>query len=212
MKGLGTGMLSVDAKKSLGQATEVYYSQVADLADYLLGRGITGEAALTHRLGYVKEPMIGDEQYTGRLAIPYLTPTGTVDIRYRAVHPDDSPKYMSRSGAQQHIYNVLAFQQDSDLIAICEGELDTIITHSMVGIPAVGMPGAQAWKNWYARAFADYRRVFVLCDGDQPGRDMGKKIMQAIDVAVTVVMPDGMDVNEVYLQEGADGIRKRVGL
>jgi hypothetical protein len=27
-----------------------------------------------------------------------------------------------------------------------------------------------------------------------------------------VPMPEGLDANEVYLQEGADGIRKRVGL
>lgn len=204
-------MLSVDARNSLKEATEAYYSQVGDIAEYLLGRGITGEAALTHRLGYVKEPMIGDDEMVGRLAIPYLTPTGPVDIRFRSVH-DESPKYLSRAGAQQHIYNVPAFQQDSDIIAICEGELDTIIVNTMVGIPAVGMPGANGWKSWYARAFADYRRVFVLTDGDQAGRDLGKKIMQAIDVAVVVPMPDGFDANEVYLQEGADGIRKRVGL
>jgi DNA primase len=36
--------------------------------------------------------------------------------------------------------------------------------------------------------------------------------MQAIDVAVVVSMPDGMDVNEVFLNEGADGIRKRIGV
>jgi hypothetical protein len=87
-----------------------------------------------------------------------------------------------------------------------------LIFESMVGIPAVGMPGAQSWKNWYARAFTDYRKVVVLTDGDTAGREMGKKIMQAIDVAVVVSMPEGMDVNEVFMQEGADGIRKRSGL
>lgn len=207
-----TRMLSVDARKSLDEAELAYFRQVGDIADYLLGRGINGEAALTHHLGYVKEPMVGDDEMRGRLAIPYLTPTGAVDIRFRSVHPDDSPKYLSRAGSQQHIYNVLAFQEDSDVICVCEGELDTIIVNTVVGIPAVGMPGANGWKNWYARAFADYRKVFVLTDGDQAGREMGKKIMQAIDVAVVVPMPEGLDANEVYLQEGADGIRKRVGL
>jgi len=205
-------MLSVDAKNSLKEATETYYNQVGDIADYLLGRGINGDAARTHRLGYVKEPMIGHEAYTGRLSIPYLTPTGAVDIRFRALHPDETPKYMSRPGAEQHMYNVLAFQEDSDIICICEGEIDTIVMHSMVGVPAVGMPGANGWKNWYSRAFSDYRKVLVLTDGDQAGRDLGKKIMQAIDVAVVVSMPDGLDVNEVFLNEGAEGIRKRVGL
>lgn len=205
-------MLSTDARKSLAEATITYYHQVGAIADYLQGRGISGEAALTHHLGYVAEPVIGDDEMRGRLAIPYKTPTGPVDIRFRSVHPDDSPKYLSRAGAQQHIYNVEAFQADSDIICVCEGELDTIIVNTMVGIPAVGMPGANGWKNWYARAFADYRKVFILTDGDQAGRDMGKKIMQAVDVSVIVSMPDGMDANEVYLQEGADGIKKRIGL
>jgi DNA primase len=205
-------MLSTDAKKSLKEAAETYYNQVVDIQDYLLGRGIDGYATRTHRLGYVKDPVIGHEAYKGRLSIPYLTPSGLADLRFRSINPDDSPKYLSRPGAEQHIYNVLAFQEDSDIICICEGEIDTIIMHSMVKIPAVGMPGSNGWKNWYARAFSDYRKVLVLTDGDSSGHEMGKKIMQAIDVAVIVSMPDGMDVNEVFLAEGEEGMRKRVGL
>lgn len=205
-------MLSEDAKLLLEQAAQVYNSQIGSAATYLAGRGISEKAAHTHLLGYVAEPVIGHEDMQGRLAIPYITPTGVVDIRFRAVTPDVTPKYLSRSGAEQHIYNVSAFQEESDYIAVCEGELDTIITHSMCGIPAVGMPGSQAWKGWQARAFQDYRKVFILTDGDNAGKEMGKKIMQAIDVAVVVSMPDGMDVNEVFLNEGADGIRKRIGV
>ncbi|OUX88321.1 MAG: hypothetical protein CBC03_09065 [Pseudoalteromonas sp. TMED43] len=205
-------MLSVDAKKSLKEAAETYYNQVVDIQDYLLSRGIDGYATRTHRLGYVKDPVIGHEPYQGRLSIPYLTPTGLADLRFRSIKSDDSPKYLSRPGAEQHIYNVLAFQDDSDVICICEGEIDTIIMHSMVKIPAVGMPGSNGWKNWYYRAFSDYKKVLVLTDGDSSGHEMGKKIMQAIDVAVVVSMPDGMDVNEVFLAEGEEGMRKRVGL
>jgi DNA primase len=206
------GMLSQDARNSLEQATLEYQKQIDEAARYLTGRGISKDAANTHRLGYVHEPMIGHEDMRGRLAIPYVTPTGVIDIRFRGIEPEQSPKYLSRSGAGQHIYNVPAFEIDSDFIAVCEGELDTIITHSMCNIPAVGLPGANGWKSWYARAFQDYRKVFVLTDGDQAGKDLGKKIMQAIDVAVVVSMPDGMDVNDVFLNEGSDGVRKRIGV
>lgn len=205
-------MLSVDARVLLEEATAVYQAQLNEVAPYLMARGLSKEAALTHRLGYVHEPVIGHEQYAGRLAIPYITPTGVVDIRFRAVRDDDSPKYLSRSGAESTLYNVPAFESNEDYIAICEGEMDTIVAHSLAGIPAVGLAGANAWKNWYARAFMDYRKVFVLCDGDQPGRDLGKKIAQQIDVAIVVTMPDGLDVNDLYLSEGADGLRKRIGV
>lgn len=212
MKGSVSVTLSIDARNSLEEATGTYARQVAAAGPYLAARGIVEATANMFRLGFVAEPMIGHEQYAGRLAIPYLTPNGPVDLRFRAIREDDSPKYLSRPGADSQLYNVLAFQADTDVIAVCEGEMDTIITAGECGIPAVGVPGANGWKSWYARAFADYRKVIVLCDGDQPGRDLGKKIAQQIDVAMVVSMPDGMDVNEVFLSEGPDGIRKRVGL
>lgn len=205
-------MLSLDAKNLLEQAAETYAAQLDQAGAYLAARGISKEAAVTHRLGFVAEPLVGHERYEGRLAIPYLTPTCVADIRFRAISEDDSPKYLSREGAESHLYNVQAFEIDSDFIAICEGEMDTIISHSMCGIPTVGLAGANAWKSWYARAFADYHKVFVLTDGDQPGRDLGKKIAQQIDVAVVVSMPDGQDVNEVFLHEGREGVRGRIGL
>ena len=178
---------------------------------YLEGRGITADVAHTFRLGYVAEPVLGDEQYQGRLAIPYVTPSGVVDIRYRACGAGE-PKYMSKPGATGHLYNVSALQADSDVIALCEGEMDTIITNARAGVPALGVPGANAWKPHYARVFGDYNRIVLLCDGDQPGRDWGKRIAQTLDNAVVVSMPDGMDVNEVFLSEGPDGIRRRAGL
>jgi DNA primase len=74
------------------------------------------------------------------------------------------------------------------------------------------VPGAANWRDWWHRAFHDYRRVVVLADGDSAGREMGKRIAQLIDVATVVVMPDGMDCNAVFLQEGPDGIKRRVGV
>jgi DNA primase len=106
---------------------------------------------------------------------------------------------------------VLAFQEDTDVIAICEGEFDTMMA-CQSGVTAVGVSGANNWKDWYSRAFTDYRRVVILTDGDSAGREMGKRISQQIDTAVVVSMPDGMDVNEFVLEHGAEALRKRVGL
>lgn len=204
-------MLSVDARNSLELATQEYHKQIDVAGPYLEARGISRETALTYRLGYVHEPMVGHEQYAGRLSIPYITPTGVVDIRFRALSDDGGPKYLSRPGATGHMFGVNAFTYPSEIIAIAEGEIDCMILNQ-VGIPAVGLPGANGWRAWYARAFPDYRSVIVLCDGDGPGKEMGKQIAQQLDTTTVIFMPDGMDVNEVYLLEGADGLRKRVGL
>lgn len=203
--------LSGELRKSLQWAAEKYHSQLGPAVPYLMARGVTQETAATRLLGFVAEPEIGHEQYRGRLAIPYITPSGVIDIRFRALDSDEGAKYLTRPGASSHMYNVPAFQEDVDVIAICEGEFDTMIA-SQCGVTAVGIAGANNWKDWYHRAFRDYRRVLVLTDGDSAGRELGKRIAQQIDVAVVVPMPDGLDVNEFVLQYGADELRKRVGM
>lgn len=209
MKDWGFVMLSVDARRSLEAATCRYSTFVDNVGPYLEGRGISREAAVTFRLGCVVDPLPGDEPFTGRLAIPYLTPAGVVQVRYRAVD-DSSPKYLGRAGDQTTLFNVLAFQQDSDVIAVCEGELDTIVAWQC-GIAAVGLPGATSWKRHYARAFDDYR-VLVLADGDPAGRELGKRVASSIDNAVVISMPEGADVTDVFLWEGRDGLLKKIGL
>lgn len=203
--------VSAELRRSLEEAAASYHDQVAGVAQYLAARGVTKETADMFHLGYVGTPMIGHEQYQGRLSIPYLSPTGIVDVRFRSLGEDSGPKYLTRPGAESHLYNVAAFQVDTDTIAICEGEFDTMMA-CQSGVTAVGVPGANNWKDWYARAFHDYLRVFVLVDGDSAGKELGKRISQHIDVAFVVPMPDGMDVNDFVLAEGPEALRKKVGL
>lgn len=205
--------LSVSQKKYLEKAADVYHSQIdAGGAAYLMGRGIGREVAATYLLGSVVEPLVGDDDYAGRLAIPYITRAGVVDIRYRALVPEQTPKYLSRSGAQSKLYNVTALLKNSDTIAICEGEIDAITMDALVGIPAVGVPGANNWRRHFSLLFEDYSQVFIMCDGDQAGKEFGKKISSEIDGATVIHCPEGSDVNDLFIHEGAEGIRKRVGL
>ncbi len=163
------------------------------------------------RLGFVANPEAGHEPYVGKLAIPYLTPAGVIDIRFRSLNNDGGPKYMSRPGASTHIFNVSALNSDSEFLVICEGEIDTIIA-TQVGFAAVGLPGANNWKPFYSRVLADWEKIMLFCDGDNAGREMAKNISRELDNVFPVFMPDNCDVNDVYLSEGAEGLRKRVGV
>ena len=205
-------MLSNDARLALETATETYANQIDEAGRYLTSRGITKEAAQKHRLGFVSHPMIGHEEMVGRLSIPYVTPAGVVEMRFRSIDPNTNPKYLSRVGSKSHMYNVGALNERSAFIAICEGEMDAIVASTICGIPAVGVPGAQTWQSSYRRAFQDYRKVFILADGDAAGQELAKKIAQAIDVAVVVTMPEGKDVNDIVMEEGPEGLRERIGL
>lgn len=179
---------------------------------YLEARGISKETAVTYRLGYVAEPVRGDDDYVGRITIPYITTTaGVVDIRYRSLTGNDGPKYMSRPGSQVRMFGVVSLMQPSRSICLTEGEIDCM-TLNQIGIAAVGVPGANAWKDYWRLLLSDYDDVICVCDGDQAGRDFGKKVAERVDGAQIVHLPDGMDVNDMYVRQGEIALRERIGL
>jgi len=203
--------LSKSQRELLAKATENYEESLSEALPYLASRGITEATARTFRLGFVVNPETGHELYQGKLAIPYLTPSGVVDIRFRSLNSDSGPKYLSRPGASTHIYNITALNQDSGMLVVCEGEIDTIIA-TQVGFTAVGLPGANNWKPFYSRVLDGWDKIMLFCDGDSAGREMAKNISRELDNVFPVFMPDNQDVNDVFLAEGAEGLRKRVGV
>ena len=200
---------SVSQKELLGKATEKYSQNIYQAEDYLKQRGIPLEVARLARLGVVVEPEVGHEAFIGRLSIPYITKTGVVDLRFRSLNPAVEPKYMGLTGAETKMYNVLDVDKANDIIGVCEGELDTLTMSACVGIPCVGVPGANSWKKHYTRLLADFQRVFVFADGDQPGTEFARSLARELPVTI-VQMPDGGDVNSVYVSEGADFILRKV--
>ena len=201
---------SLSQKELLGKAAAKYAENIYQAEDYLASRGITREVARLARFGVVVEPEIGHEQFQGRLSIPYITKTGVVDLRFRSLNPAVEPKYMGMTGAETKMFNVLDIEKAGDWIGVCEGELDTITLSGCVGIPCVGVPGANSWKKHYTRLLADFERIFVFADGDQPGKEFAASLARELPVTV-VQLPDGEDVNSVYVKHGADYIRERAG-
>ena len=201
--------LSHSQRESLEKAVVHYQSSIHNAEAYLASRGLSLADAATVRLGLVEEPLTGHEQFQGRLAIPYLTPSGVVDIRFRAIG-NQEPKYMGMAGVQTGLYNVQALLQAEDYIAVTEGEIDAITLHLKCGIPSVGVPGANSWKRHYSRLLQDFERVYVFADGDQPGSDFAKKVAQEVQGVTVINMPDGHDVNSMYLQDGPNWFINKV--
>ena len=196
-------------RELLERATEKYAASIYQAEDYLRSRGIPIEVARLARLGVVVEPEVGHEIYQGRLSIPYITKSGVVDIRFRALNPAVEPKYMGLTGAETRMYNVLDVERAGDWIGVCEGELDTITMSACVGIPCVGVPGANSWKKHYTRLLADFERVFVFADGDQPGREFASSLARELPVTI-VNLPDGEDVNSIFVSEGPEYLLSKV--
>lgn len=203
--------LSESQKELLGLATQKYAENIYQAEDYLRSRGIPIEVARLARLGVVTEPEAGHEAFIGRLAIPYITKTGIVDIRFRALNPAVEPKYMGMAGTDTKLYNVLDVDRAGDWIGICEGELDTLTMSRCVGIPCVGVPGANSWKKHYTRLLADFERVFVFADGDQPGKEFANSLSRELPCTI-ISFGDGEDVNSAYSKYGADYVREKIGV
>lgn len=198
-------------KNLLGLAAQKYSANIYQAEDYLRQRGISLEVARLARLGVVVEPEPGHEPFGGRLSIPYITKTGVVDLRFRSLNPAVEPKYMGMTGAETKMYNVLDIERAGDSIGICEGELDTLTLSQCVGIPCIGVPGANSWKKHYTRLLADFERVFVFADGDQPGQEFARSLTRELPVTI-VQMPDNEDVNSAYVKYGAEFIRDKAGM
>lgn len=192
---------------ALEAAVASYEQNLQVAGDYLAGRGFTPDVAKMFRLGVVVEPAQGHDAYVGRLSIPYLTPAGVVDIRFRALTSDATVKYLGRPGASPTLFNVGALRRADETIVLCEGELDAVTMDALVGVPAVGVPGVNNWQEYWARLFPDYAQVVVPVDGDDAGHGFGLRIAKQLPNAVIVRLPDGQDVNSLYTSGGPAAVK-----
>lgn len=210
---------STSTRESLEAACQTYEEAMpgSPAEVYLKSRGLdpTSEALASFRLGYVDRPVVGHEQYRGRLAIPYLTTAGITDIRFRAL-PEasaDGPKYLSLPGAEARIFNPRGLSRPEPYVCVTEGELDCI-TATAAGLPAIGIPGSSMWRPYFGRALRWYQQVFVLADNDDKGAGLkfAEQIANSVKNVVIVPMPAGHDVNSFYVENGPEALRERLGL
>ena len=201
--------LSNSHRQFLLKATEHYKEHINQAEAYLATRQLSVEEARMFHLGVVVDPLPGHEQFVGRLAIPYVTPSGVVDIRFRSIGGQE-PKYMGMSGAKTTMFNTQACFVAQKYICVTEGEFDSIMMSVKTVHPTVGIPGANNWKSHYTRILDDFDMVIILTDGDNAGAEFGKKIQRELPNANVVPMPEGEDVNSVIVKLGKDWINERI--
>jgi DNA primase len=201
--------LSSSQRQFLLQATQRYAAKINLAEDYLASRQLSVEEASIFHLGVVDEPLPGHEPYKGRLAIPYITPSGVVDIRFRGMNGED-PKYMGLVGAKTTMFNTQACFVADKYICVTEGEFDCIMMSVKTSHPTVGIPGANNWKPHYSKILDDFDVVVVLADGDAAGLEFGKKISRELGNVNIISMPDGEDVNSMMIKQGSEWLDERI--
>jgi len=214
----GSRMLSQEQAKSLQEAAHHYAEAISDEAlAYLAGRGISEEVAARYRLGTITDPIEGHQGYEGWISIPYFTALDLcVGFKFRRLD-DGKPKYGSPVGQKTHLFNVVATMSATKSIVICEGEFDAIIMDSVVGVPAVGVPGVAAWKPFYPKLFGGFDVVYILGDNDvkedgtNPGAEFSRRVAGEVLNSQIVQLPPGMDITDFYLVNGKEVTANLVG-
>lgn len=211
-------------KKFLAEASIGYHESLpaSPAEEHLAKRGLLGpsvrEAVARFRLGYVADPLPGHEMYRGMLALPYLRITSdkrwsVVTIRFRCLvegcEHNGHGKYMSLLGDRPRLYNTLEIIRNDDKIGIAEGELDAI-TATVLGVPTVGVPGADAWAPHFREPFLGYDTVFVFADGDKAGMAFARTVAGELPNATVIPMPTGEDINSTAVKFGKAALRERI--
>jgi DNA primase len=227
--------------KGLAEATEQYHQQLLSPEgerhyEYLnVERGLDHQTIVHFKLGAVLDANASHEQAAGMLAIPYMTPAGVVQMRFRKAPWRSGAKYWQTSGSLVRMYNTnLLLNPDRDVF-VCEGEFDTMAA-TQAGLPAVGIAGVNGWRSHFYLMLAGFDRVTFLADRDsdsdsdegkakpddwpedkewkpitQAGLKFANKHADNLDGGQVIQMPDGHDVNTFLIERGAEELRAYVG-
>jgi DNA primase len=204
---------SIEQKRSAEKLVQRFELSRSRVLPYLTGRGLA-DAAERFRLGFVEPADDVPRQYWNRMSIPYLTPTGPVQIRYRCIAEHDCKttgcsKYLGDKGVEVTIYNPGTLLDARGPVILCEGELDAIAVETIAGLPAVGIPGVQSWKRhpYWARCFVGLELI-LFGDGDDAGDDLAATIAADLPEIRHVRAPDGDDANSVLARDPAEFLQR----
>lgn len=219
-------MPSAEQRNSLAQQVRAYHDQIEEggAERYLTDRGFTRRTINRFMLGYSGDT---GEKTSGRLTIPYLSPRGPWQVKYRCLERHDGTckenrhgKYIYEDGAELLLYNADTLLT-ADRVVIVEGELDAAMVEQC-GAPCVGYPGVDSWKKsrYFRWCFDSVDEVIVVGDGDPPEKHprnkdkapgdpgwvdhgVGEEAAKAVANDLRTSLPD-LDVRVVVMPVGHD--------
>ena len=146
------------------------------IRQYLNARGISDEVITRFKLGY------GTFYRKKWITIPIKDTFGNYaffKLRQDPNFGDDKITYPKGVSAQLYDWETLA--KPSDLLVICEGEMDRLLLESK-GIAAVtSTHGAGTFKQEWTEHFRQFSNVFVCYDNDEAGRKGAERTAELLD-------------------------------
>lgn len=178
-----------------------YHSLVSQARDYWHGQGLSDGTIERYRLGYC--PSCPTYRESPSYVIPYFYSGSLVSIRHRLANPNGCGKYRPEfTGLPNQLFNTDQLKMDSGdeipfgllepgQVLLVEGEVKSIYLSDVVGLPAVGVPGASAWQDEWLPLFNGISTVFVVFD---PGTEnlsqrTASKLSEVVERVLVVNLP-----------------------
>lgn len=195
---LGRGEL-VRKKVDVNPALRFALTRVANTHPYLAQRGIEPVTAAEFGVGYYA----GTGLMQGRVVIPIHNPRGEL-VAYagRAVN-GERPKYRLPAGFRKglEVYNVhRAAATATEHVIVVEGYFDCLRVHQAGYRCVVGLMGCVLSAAQESLLLERFRKVLLMLDGDQAGREASPAIAARLskNCSVGVVrLPDGAQPDQL---------------
>ncbi len=123
-------------------------------------------------MGFLKSLGLTNAHDGRGVRIPYRDAKGEeTAVRYRVSLTAEGDRFTWKKGVQTSLYGLwrLEAARKAGYVVLVEGESDcqTLWQH---GIPAVGLPGANCWReDRDARHFDGFERIYVVIEPDDGG-------------------------------------------
>jgi hypothetical protein len=134
-------------------------------------------------VGFLEKLGLSDRKYQKRPAvrIPYLTKSGEEGaVRFRInleKSEDGDDRFKWRTGSKVMLYGLWRLEKirKAGWVVLVEGESDTQ-TLWYHGIPALGIPGAETWKEAWAEHLEGVEKVYAVIEPDKGGATLKEKL------------------------------------
>jgi hypothetical protein len=132
------------------------------------------DVALEDGTCYVKE--VGNE--VPAVEISYADQNGEqVATRYR-ISPGGDDKFRWEKGSKTTLYGLHKLEEahDAGYLLLVEGESDTH-TAWYRGLPAVGVPGVDNWRDEWVKHLDGISKIFVVVEPDEAGKKLWRTLV-----------------------------------
>lgn len=166
-------------------------------------RGCTLEAYADAKMlpvGFLRKQGVTQHRYRGRpeIHIPYLDEKGAVVAVRRRIElkktgsGNDDNRFLWRRGDHGMLYGLWHWPDmaKAGWVLLVEGESDCH-TAWLHGLPALGVPGAKAWKTAWASVVKGLD-VFLWKEPDRGGDEFIDRFKKSLPEAKVIVPPDGI--------------------